>query len=135
TDGVTEFRFGDEELGTQGLDLLIDTARGKPLLQRLNAVVDELQRAGWRSRDDLTLLAIDDSMAARSVEQRAESERATPDSSDFLFGLSFPADPKRLKLVRPAIRAAAEACGFYEKETEYVPMAAGEANENNNLQA
>jgi sigma-B regulation protein RsbU (phosphoserine phosphatase) len=130
TDGVTEFRFGDEELGTQGLDLLLDTARGQPLLQRLNAVVDELQRAGWRSRDDLTLLAIDDSMAARSVEQRAESERATPDSSDFLFGLSFPADPKRLKLVRPAIRAAAEACGFDENETDDVLLAAGEAIEN-----
>src|SRR5262245_3371066 len=130
TDGVTEFRFGDEELGTQGLDLLIDTARGKPLSQRLNAVVEELQRAGWRSRDDLTLLAIDDGMAARSVEQRAESERATPDPSDFLFGLSFPADPKRLKLVRPALRAAAEACGFDENETDDVLLAAGEAIEN-----
>jgi len=130
TDGVTEFRFGDEELGTQGLDMLLDTARGKPLLVRLNAVVDELQRAGWRSRDDLTLLVIDDTMAARSVEQRAENERAVPDSSDFLFGLSFPADPKRLRLVRPAIRAAAEACGFDENETDDVLLAAGEAIEN-----
>ena len=68
--------------------------RGKPILQRLNAVVDELQRAGWRSRDDLTLLAIDDGMAAAAREQRAESERAVPDPSDFLFGLSFPADPE-----------------------------------------
>jgi len=130
TDGVTEFRFGDEELGTQGLDMLIDTARGKPLSQRLNAVVEELQRAGWRSRDDLTLLAIDDAMAARTVEQRAENERANPDPSDFLFGLSFPADPKRLKLVRPALRAAAEACGFDENETDDVLLAAGEAIEN-----
>lgn len=130
TDGVTEFRFGDEELGTQGLDLLIDTARGQPLSQRLNSVVEELQRAGWRSRDDLTLLAIDDGMAARSVEQRAESEKANPDPSDFLFGLSFPADPKRLKLVRPALRAAAEACGFDENETDDVLLAAGEAIEN-----
>jgi sigma-B regulation protein RsbU (phosphoserine phosphatase) len=130
TDGVTEFRFGDEELGTQGLDMLIDTARGKPIAKRLNAVVEELQRAGWRSRDDLTLLAIDDAMAARSVEQRAEHERANPDPSDFLFGLSFPADPKRLKLVRPALRAAAEACGFDENETDDVLLAAGEAIEN-----
>jgi sigma-B regulation protein RsbU (phosphoserine phosphatase) len=130
TDGVTEYRFGDEELGTQGLDMLIDTARGKPLKQRLQAVVEELERAGWRSRDDLTLLAIDDGMAARSVEQRAENERATPDPSDFLFGLSFPADPKRLRLVRPALRAAAEACGFDENETDDVLLAAGEAIEN-----
>src|SRR5262249_14772982 len=74
TDGVTEFRFGEEELGAQGLDMLIDTARGKPIGQRLNAVVEELHRAGWRARDDLTLLAIDDSLAARRVEQRAENE-------------------------------------------------------------
>jgi sigma-B regulation protein RsbU (phosphoserine phosphatase) len=130
TDGVTEFRFGEEELGTHGLDMLIDTARGKPIGQRLNAVVEELQRAGWRARDDLTLLAIDDSMAARRWEQRAENERAQPDSSDFLFGLSFPADPKRLRLVRPAIRAAAEACGFDQSETDDVLLAAGEAIEN-----
>jgi sigma-B regulation protein RsbU (phosphoserine phosphatase) len=130
TDGVTEFRFGEEELGTHGLDMLIDTARGKPIGQRLNAVVEELQRAGWRARDDITLLAIDDAMAARRWEQRAESERGQPDSSDFLFGLSFPADPKRLRLVRPAIRAAAEACGFDESETEDVLLAAGEAIEN-----
>ena len=69
-------------------------------------------------------------MAARSVEQRAEAERANPDPSDFLCGLSFPADPKRLRLVRPAIRAAAEACGFDENETEDVLLAAGEAIEN-----
>jgi sigma-B regulation protein RsbU (phosphoserine phosphatase) len=130
TDGVTEFRFGEEELGTQGLDLLMDTARGRPLLQRLNAVVEELQRAGWRSRDDLTLLAIDDGMAAAAWERHAENERAAPETSDFLFGLSFPADPKRLKLIRPAIRAAAEACGFDETEVDDVLLAAGEAIEN-----
>ncbi len=130
TDGVTEFRFGEEELGTEGLDMLIDTARGKPIGERLNAVVDELQRAGWRSRDDLTLLAIDDAMAAAAWQRHAENERAAPESSDFLFGLSFPADPKRLKLVRPAIRAAAEACGFDDDETDDVLLAAGEAIEN-----
>jgi phosphoserine phosphatase RsbU/P len=130
TDGVTEFRFGDEELGTAGLDMLMNMSRGKPIRDRLNAVVEELQRAGWRSRDDLTLLAIDDGMAAAAWERHAESERTKPETSDFLFGLSFPADPKRLKLIRPAIRAAAEACGFDEMETEDVLLAAGEAIEN-----
>jgi phosphoserine phosphatase RsbU/P len=130
TDGVTEFRFGEEELGSDGLDMLIGSAKGKPIIERLNAVVEELQREGWRARDDLTLLAIDDGMAARRWEQRAENERANPDSSDFLFGLSFPADPKRLRMVRPAIRAAAEACGFDENETEDVLLAASEAIEN-----
>lgn len=130
TDGVTEFRFGDEELGTEGLDMLFSTTGGKPIRDRLNAVVEELQRAGWRSRDDLTLLMIDDSLAAAAWERHAANERAAPESSNFLFGLSFPADPKRLKLVRPAIRAAAEACGFDETETDDVLLAAGEAIEN-----
>ncbi len=130
TDGVTEFRFGDEELGTEGLDMLFSMNRGKPIHQRLNSVVEELERAGWRSRDDLTLLVIDDGLAAAAWERHAENERSAPESSDFLFGLSFPADPKRLKLVRPAIRAAAEACGFDEMETDDVLLAAGEAIEN-----
>jgi sigma-B regulation protein RsbU (phosphoserine phosphatase) len=130
TDGVTEFRFGEEELGTEGLDLLFNMSRGKPIRDRLKAVVEELERAGWRSRDDLTLLVIDDGMAAAAWERHAENERAAPESSDFLFGLSFPADPKRLKLIRPAIRAAAEACGFDEMETDDVLLAAGEAIEN-----
>jgi sigma-B regulation protein RsbU (phosphoserine phosphatase) len=110
--------------------MLMNTSRGKPIRDRLNAVVEELQRAGWRSRDDLTLLAIDDGMAAAALERHAQSERAKPETSDFLFGLSFPADPKRLRLVRPAIRAAAEACGFDENETDDVLLAAGEAIEN-----
>ena len=130
TDGITEFRFGDEELGIEGLDMLINMSRGKPIRDRLKAVVEELERAGWRSRDDLTLLAIDDGMAAAAWERHAESERAAPETSDFLFGLSFPADPKRLKLIRPAIRAAAEACGFDEAEVDDVLLAAGEAIEN-----
>jgi sigma-B regulation protein RsbU (phosphoserine phosphatase) len=130
TDGVTEFRFGDEELGNEGLDVLFSMTLGKPIKERLNAVVEELQRAGWRSRDDLTLLAIDDGMAAAAWERHAQNERAAPETSDFLFGLSFPADPKRLKLVRPALRAAAEACGFDENETDDVLLAAGEAIEN-----
>ena len=80
TDGVTEFRFGEEELGSEGLDVLF---RHRPAVSRckdrLNAVVEELQRAGWRSRDDLTLLAIDDSAwPRRSLEQRhAQNERTT----------------------------------------------------------
>ena len=130
TDGVTEFRFGDEELGTEGLDVLFSMSRGKPIRERLSAVVEELERAGWRSRDDLTLLVIDDGLAAAAWERHAEKERGAPETSDFLFGLSFPADPKRLRLIRPAIRAAAEACGFDDMETDDVLLAAGEAIEN-----
>ncbi|HNB28579.1 MAG TPA: SpoIIE family protein phosphatase, partial [Alphaproteobacteria bacterium] len=38
TDGVTEFRFGEEELGTEGLDVLFSMSRGKPIRERLSAV-------------------------------------------------------------------------------------------------
>jgi len=68
TDGITEFRFGDEELGTEGLDMLMNMNREKPIRERLQAVIEELEKAGWRSRDDLTLLAIDDGMAAAAWE-------------------------------------------------------------------
>ena len=104
-----------EELGTQGLDMLLEPRAASRCCSASTPWSTSCSAPAGASRDDLTLLAIDDCMAARWSSSGAESERAGPDPSDFLFGLSFPADPKRLKLVRPAIRAAAEACGFRRK--------------------
>ena len=130
SDGLTEFRFGDEELGSEGLDLLLESAKATSIHDRLRYVIGELDREGWRARDDLTLLIIDDALAASAWERQSRIEAQTGLGNDFLMGLTFPADPKRLRMVRPAIRAAATACNFDEDEIEDVLLAASEAIEN-----
>lgn len=62
TDGLTEYRYGDrEELGVDGLVQLIESFAGLPLKERVSALLATLDQEGWEARDDLTVLAIDDS--------------------------------------------------------------------------
>jgi phosphoserine phosphatase RsbU/P len=61
SDGLTEFRYGSrEELGVKGLIQMIEALSALPLPERLSTVLAELDQEGWRMRDDLTVLAIDD---------------------------------------------------------------------------
>jgi sigma-B regulation protein RsbU (phosphoserine phosphatase) len=130
SDGLTEFRYGDEELGTDGLNLLLDFAHDKPLPQRLAAVLRELDQGGWQAKDDLTLLAIDDRSAGKAWQRENMAHPPPPTDAEFLFGLTFPAEASRLKLMRGAIRAAARTCRFSEDEIQDLLLAAGEACEN-----
>jgi sigma-B regulation protein RsbU (phosphoserine phosphatase) len=131
TDGITEFRFGkDEELGVDGLSLMLDNVRGSNLIERLEHVLLELDQAGWQARDDLTLLAIDDSLAAPVIGRDAASGREPVESGEFLVGFTLLADPSRLKILRPALLASATACGFSAEEAHDLVLAATEAVEN-----
>lgn len=130
SDGLTEFRYGEEELGVEGLNLLLDYAHAGPLRERLERVLAELDQGGWQAKDDLTLLAIDDRTAGKAWQREHAEAVAAPADAEFLFGLSFPADPSRLKLMRPALEAAAKACQFGEDEIQDLVLAAGEAIEN-----
>ncbi len=61
SDGLTEFRYGDEEeLGVDGLIQMVESLANLPLAERLKALLGTLDREGWELRDDLTVLAIDD---------------------------------------------------------------------------
>ena len=130
SDGLTEFRYGDEELGVDGLNQLLEYAHDGPLRQRLEMVLAELDQGGWQAKDDLTLLAIDDRAAGKAWQRERVPAVAAPAEADFLFGLSFPDDPSRLKMMRPALEAAAKACQFGEDEIQDLVLAAGEAIEN-----
>jgi len=63
TDGLTEYRYvSGERLGVEGLIQLIEALAEAPLALRLEALLATLdQDGGWEARDDLTVLAIDDS--------------------------------------------------------------------------
>lgn len=131
TDGITEFRFGqDEELGVDGLSLMLDNVQGEHLIDRLEHVLQELRQAGWQARDDLTLLAIDDALAAPIVGRDTSNGREAPESDEFLVGFTLTADPARLKILRPALQAAAMACGFCTEEAQDLVLGAIEAVEN-----
>ncbi|HVZ01811.1 MAG TPA: SpoIIE family protein phosphatase [Dongiaceae bacterium] len=130
SDGVTEYRYGaDEELGLDGIDMLLKLSEEQPLADRLEQLLAELDRGGWKARDDLTLLAIDDSLASR-IWRRAPAEAKLQAKSDFLFGLTIPAEADRLKLMRPALGAAGRAAGFSDDEIADLELAASEAVEN-----
>lgn len=66
SDGLMEYHYhDDEELGVQGLIQLIEGLSELPLGERLGALLSELDNEGWEVRDDLTVLAIDDSGGRR----------------------------------------------------------------------
>ena len=61
SDGLIEFQYGDnEELGVKGLIQMVESLAALPLAERLQALLDALDREGWELRDDLTVLAIGD---------------------------------------------------------------------------
>ncbi|MCH8036137.1 MAG: SpoIIE family protein phosphatase [Proteobacteria bacterium] len=66
SDGLMEFHYHDnEELGVEGLIQLLEGLAELPLGERLGALLSELDNEGWEVRDDLTVLAIDDSGGRR----------------------------------------------------------------------
>jgi sigma-B regulation protein RsbU (phosphoserine phosphatase) len=71
SDGLTEFSHGDGEmLGADGLIHLMEAHAGRPLGDRLNGLLAELDAAGWQARDDLTVVAIDDARMDGPREDR-----------------------------------------------------------------
>ena len=63
SDGLTEYRYGDGELlGVDGLIQLVEVFAMESPARRLEMILEVLdQEGGWVARDDLTVLAIDDS--------------------------------------------------------------------------
>lgn len=72
SDGLTEFIYdGDEMLGADGLVHMVEALAELPLTDRVLGVLDELDKAGWEARDDLTMLVIDDAWMPPALETAA----------------------------------------------------------------
>lgn len=130
SDGITEFRHAsDEELGIEGLGQLLTGIRDPKLADRLQHILGDLDGSGWQARDDLTLLAIDDALASRGQPRATTGTGGSEvvESDEFLMGFTLTADPARLKILRPALLAAAHACGFTQEEAHDLVLAAIEA--------
>ncbi len=134
TDGVTEGRMPDGSmLDIKGVTRILGRTAQVPTLALLETVRDMLCRDGAELRDDLTLLAVDDSgpRAARGDRLAVLPQRqdGTPPGEP-LLSLRLPALPARLKLIRAAIGEAARSCGCSPKVVHDVVMAVDEACQN-----
>ncbi len=130
SDGLTEYRYGEsEELGIDGLVQLLESLSGRPLSERLTALVSELEHAGWEARDDLTVLAIDDSHAGGVPVDERRAARPE-EAAEVLAELSIAARADRMKLVRANVLAAARICGFGTEAAADIVLAVAEACQN-----
>ncbi|MEE8271129.1 MAG: SpoIIE family protein phosphatase [Alphaproteobacteria bacterium] len=129
TDGLTEYRHGDSDvLGVDGLIQMLETMADSPLEERLHVLLADLDRDGWEVRDDLTVLAIDDAKASRSLDGGGGVIAAG--QGETLGFLTVPALVDRVRLVRGAVEAAARLCGFDVATSADIVLAVAEACQN-----
>ncbi|MCC7122508.1 MAG: SpoIIE family protein phosphatase [Gammaproteobacteria bacterium] len=108
TDGLTESLDGEgHQLGLSGLRRLLDEVAGTPADLRLLALVTELEAAGRRFNDDITMLLIE--------------------LDEPLLALRVQADPRELAQVRTTVQETAEAAGCGTKCAADIVMAVNEA--------
>ncbi len=134
TDGVTEGRMPDGSmLDIKGVTRVLGRTTQLPVRALLETIRDMLCRDGEDLRDDLTLLAVDDSGPCRTrgghrMELPGRQDEAVP--GETLLSLRLPALPERLKLIRAAVGEAARTCGCSPKVVHDVVMAVDEACQN-----
>lgn len=108
TDGLTEsLDDAGHQLGLAGLRRLLDEVAAVPADLRLLSTVTELEAAGRRFNDDITMLLIE--------------------LDEPLLSLRIPADPRELAQVRSAVQEIADAEGCGAKCTADIVMAVNEA--------
>ena len=115
TDGVTEGYLADGgELGNSGLQKLIMKTREDSPSSILKLVGEKVLEGGNPLRDDVTLLIIDDSIAAKSerFERGIVEPGATDPIGEKVVSLRVTAQPNRLRLIRSSVSETATFIGF-----------------------
>ncbi|CCQ74974.1 SpoIIE family protein phosphatase [Magnetospira sp. QH-2] len=134
TDGVTEGKLADGSMfDIKGVTRILGRTSEEPVEAILNTVRQILCRDGEELRDDLTLLAVDDTAARaeRGDDIPSLPRRQSDDEpGEKLLSLRLPARPDRLKLIRAAVGEAAKASGCSSKITHDVVIAVDEACQN-----
>jgi len=132
TDGVTEGYVSEGvELGLDGLKQII----AEMLPNGVGSVLATLrERVGGAAilRDDLTMIAVDDSLVdadTRSAPKTTEAG-ATAAPSEKLLQLRVSAKASRLKLIRTNVHEASTFCGFDKSTTGDIVLAVDEACQN-----
>lgn len=133
TDGVTEGYIGDgQELTVDGLKALLVENADKPVDDRLNAVVGRINSGDRQLRDDLTMLAVNDSNRIEAPRRRRGAKAANEEKGDgeTLISLSIPSLPDRLKLIRTVVSQVAQVRECSEEVTRDLVIAVDEALQN-----
>ncbi len=132
TDGVTEGYLEDGTvLEVEGLQALIRDSAGLGVAERLDAVVARLGGDRRALRDDLTMLAVQDTRAEIGKGSPTPERPVTGENAgEVLLVLDFPARADRLKGVRDAVLEAVGGYGCGEAVARDVVLAVDEACQN-----
>lgn len=133
TDGATEGYVADgQELGIDGLKAIIETSGKDGIAAILNTLRDRLGGTAGPLRDDVTMIAIDDSLTEHTVGAAAAKAEAgaTDAPGEKLMQLRVSAKANRLRLIRNAVRETATFCGFSDADARDVVLAVDEACQN-----
>ncbi|MFC1673002.1 SpoIIE family protein phosphatase [Pseudomonadota bacterium] len=139
TDGVTEGYVAEgQELGAEGLKKLIEsgTEDGQSPPERLSAIAGVLTDGGQALRDDVTVLVIDDGLAARArnnemlMNSEIEDQTDRPLCEGSLCRMTLPARPESLALVRRLVEATATRCRYAKEQVQDLVLAVDEACQN-----
>lgn len=136
TDGLTEGYLEDgSELEVEGFKAVIRENANLDAAARLDAVIKLIDRGDVALRDDLTVLAIDDSKnhAARQTGHTPSNVTIDvfgSDEPELLLSLTVPSQADRLKLVRNAVLETAKFCGCDKDVSRDLVIAVDEACQN-----
>jgi len=139
TDGLTEGYLEDgSELEVEGFKALIRENAKLDASARIDAVIKLIDRGDVALRDDLTVLAIDDSIGHAARQAGSAPAAARPsispagedDETEVLLSLTVPSQADRLKLVRNAVSETAKFCGCDEDVSRDLVIAVDEACQN-----
>jgi sigma-B regulation protein RsbU (phosphoserine phosphatase) len=132
TDGVTEgYVDTGRELGLDGLKDMLIRGASESVLQRISRVAESLTGSQVSLRDDVTLLAVDDRVAAGRRADRPSPESAELQAENVtVLSLRTPAVADRLRLIRAAVGEASRLAGCSDDVAKDVTLAVDEACQN-----
>lgn len=132
TDGVTEgYVDTGRELGLDGLKDMLIRGASESVLRRISRVAESLTGSQVGLRDDVTLLAVDDRVAAVRRADRPSPESAELQAGNVtVLSLRTPAVADRLRLIRAAVREASRLAGCSDDIAKDVTLAVDEACQN-----
>lgn len=131
TDGITEGYVAPErELGVDGFKAAMARREPANIGAKLADLADRIVSSGVPLRDDVTVLAIDDSLARHAASADGSPEMGEPYGGDLVMNLRVPARADRLKLIRRTVEETARLVGAGDAEAHDVVLAVDEACQN-----
>lgn len=127
SDGLNEWKQGDQELGIEGVEKLFIKYKDTSLANRISLMMADTGMDKNQADDDVTLLMLD---AALSPSPHLLPSQKPLAPTQQIVDLRLNADPSNLKLARGLLKATAEAQDFSEEEIDDILLAVTEALEN-----